>query len=235
MKITYFAVLAGVGLASTVAFGSDHRDGPRATARPSADLTDLFGWWSEDRSRLNVIVNAFPDAKAGDWADPDVAYVVHLSGHAERGAKGKARVDLACRFADAKSVHCELGSNVAEGAVGETVASRDGKLRLAAARRPDPATWNRAGYEGTIHAIHDGIFGGQIEIKYDSGGCPLLDPAVNQLIQSGLVHGADGADPANAYQNQDVLSLEVSIARELLPTGDVLGIWAATYEWKVQP
>jgi hypothetical protein len=235
MRIAHFTILAAVGLASTVALGSDHRDGPRATAQPSADLTDLFSWWSQDHSRLNVILNAYPNVASDDWADPTVAYVVHLSGHAERGGKPQARLDLACRFADSEHVHCELGHEVAEGAVGEAVASASDQLRIVAGRRPDPAVWNRTGYEGTIHAIHEGIFGGEIQLEYDDAGCPLLEPAVRELIQTGLSHGADGAEPENAYAGQQVVSLELSIARELLPAGDKLGIWAATYAWQVQP
>jgi hypothetical protein len=59
------AVLALLG--SGLAIGSDHIDGPRTTADPTADLTDLFAFRSPEHTDRTVLVaNIF--AFAGDSA-----------------------------------------------------------------------------------------------------------------------------------------------------------------------
>src|SRR5262245_27962013 len=39
------------------AVAADHADGPRASADPSADITDVFAWMSPDAGRLNLVMD----------------------------------------------------------------------------------------------------------------------------------------------------------------------------------
>ena len=59
--------LIAVGIVAASVLGlparaADHGDGPRATADPSADITDVFAWTSPDATRLNLVMDVVRNA-----------------------------------------------------------------------------------------------------------------------------------------------------------------------------
>src|SRR5215510_12115394 len=50
------------GVLSDAARAADHADGPRASADPSADITDVFAWMSPDAGRLVLVMDLVRNA-----------------------------------------------------------------------------------------------------------------------------------------------------------------------------
>lgn len=231
MKMILGALGGAALLIGTLASASDHDDGPSAVEDLSADLTDVFAWWSDDQESLNLVLGVRPGAENGDWFSPDVEYVFHLSGHEAPGTASETELDLSCVFDSANLVECSLaGEAIIKGDPTQVLKSEDGAIRLTAGLRRDPAHWNREGYHATIQAIHDGIFGGEITFDYDESGCPLLGEDVQDMIRETISLGPDRSEPSNQYEGQNILALEVQLSTEWLPSDSkALGVWAATY------
>ena len=70
------AALAAL-LGAPLAKAADHLDGPKASADPTADITDLFAWMSPAAKTLYLIMNVFPQATAASKFSNAVQYVFH--------------------------------------------------------------------------------------------------------------------------------------------------------------
>ncbi|HMC94667.1 MAG TPA: DUF4331 family protein, partial [Polyangia bacterium] len=62
---------AAIGLTLHAA---DHRDGPAATADPAADITDVYAWMSADKTKVDLVMDVYPNAPAGAMFSDQTLY-----------------------------------------------------------------------------------------------------------------------------------------------------------------
>src|ERR1700757_3961404 len=79
-----------------IAGAADHADGPRASADPSADITDVFAWMSPNAARLNLVMDLVRNATPASRFSDSVQYVFHTSSRASFGAPPSPEVDIVC-------------------------------------------------------------------------------------------------------------------------------------------
>jgi hypothetical protein len=160
--VLVFAVLAAGGLLALLSSvrASDHLDGPRATADPQADITDVFAFTSpEDASRVVLAMAIAPYASASTRFASGVDYVFRVRRVTAPSplTLDSSVLDVACSFdaAATQTVRCAApGGLVASAAVGD-IAPRDGgsaSMRVFAGLRSDPAFFDRQGALATVAA-----------------------------------------------------------------------------------
>src|SRR5262249_9716751 len=94
-------IVAGIALAgalSSSARGADPADGPRASADPSADITDVFAWMSPDAERVNLVMSLVRNASGQSRFSNSVDYVFHTTSRASFGARPSVERDIVCTF-----------------------------------------------------------------------------------------------------------------------------------------
>src|SRR5262249_17787534 len=140
---TFRLIVAAAALAGTLsgaAQAADHADGPRASADPSADITDVFAWMSLDAQRVNLVMSLVRNASAQSRFSNSVDYVFHTTSRARFGGVPSAERDIVCTFNKTQRVRCRgpQGLRVSGDASRPTgIASGDGRLRVFAGLRDD--------------------------------------------------------------------------------------------------
>jgi hypothetical protein len=152
------ALVAAAGLAALAgrSIASDHLDGPRVTADPAADVTDVFAFTSpEDPSRVVLIMAVTPYAT-------DASTFSSLVNYAFRVERVEALSpltldttprDVVCTFSSAapQKVTCTApGGLSATATVGEPSGGTGEGMRVFAGLRSDPAFFDRQGALATV-------------------------------------------------------------------------------------
>lgn len=199
------ASLAAAGFGSrSLVRASDHLDGPRVTADPQADITDVFAFTSPDNpARVVLAMAVTPYASGASAFSPlvDYAFRVERVEALSPLTLDPAVRDVVCTF-DAGSpqkVTCGApGGFSATAAVGDTSGGGGPGMRVFAGLRSDPAFFDR---QGALAAVASGraSFTGQnafaganvlaIVVEVDSAAF-TLDP------DAGASAGADAAPEA---------------------------------------
>jgi Domain of unknown function (DUF4331) len=151
-----FAALAGAGAMAVIAVGhaSDHLDGPRVTADPPSDITDVFAFTSPaDPSKVVLAMAVTPFATDASAFDPGVEYafrVQHVDALQPLTLHGTS-LDVVCGMGDAAaSMTCTgPGGTSGTAAIGDT-GGGGGSMRVFAGLRSDPAFFDRQGALATI-------------------------------------------------------------------------------------
>ncbi len=153
------AVLAGcvaLGLLSQVR-ASDHLDGPRATADPQADITDLFAFTSPDHpARLVLAMTVTPFASLASRFASTVDYVFRVRRVTALRpiAMDTEVLDVTCTFDDGavQRVSCAApGGRRASAPVGDTAGGDSpAAMSIFAGLRSDPAFFDRQGAAATL-------------------------------------------------------------------------------------
>lgn len=221
--LTAMALLPGVCLAA------DHVDGPRASADPSADITDVFAWMSPDATHVNLVMdlvrNASPDSKFSD----SVQYVFHTSSAATFGATSSTDVEVICQFDAAQAVECWVGDDDyvkgdAHGVGG--ISSDDGRVTVFTGLRNDPFFFNLPGFRATARAVTAAAS----SLTFDGAGCPALDGATSTALVTQLKSSPEGGPAADGFARFNVLALVVQVDKSLLTAGGpILGVSGSTY------
>jgi hypothetical protein len=153
-------VLAGLSIVQA----SDHLDGPRATADPPADITDVFAFTSpEDPSHVVLAMAVAPYAPSSARFASGVEYDFRVRRVIAPNPLtiDPTALDVACTFDDAatqdaatQTVHCTApGGLSADATVGGAVSGTDGAapaMRVFAGLRSDPAFFDRQGALATV-------------------------------------------------------------------------------------
>jgi hypothetical protein len=159
---------AGAALATAVALGalsssvraSDHLDGPRTTADPQADITDVFAFTSPENPAHVVLAMAVsPNATpgAGFAAAVDYVFRVRRVTAPQPLTIDSTPLDVTCRFAGGDASPATV-TCTAPGGLSATVAVGDASgggtasspLRVFAGLRSDPAFFDRYGALATV-------------------------------------------------------------------------------------
>lgn len=230
-RTTRTTVLVGVALGWTLAIDParafDHRDGPTAQADPSTDIADVFAWMSPDAMRVNLVMTVSPGATVSAKFSNAAHYVFHVTSRSSVAAAAAASVDVICDFHVASSTtECWVGSVahvVGDASAPAGLVSGDGKVRVFAGLRDDPAFVNVDGLRH-MQSLFLTARGG---LGSDVAGCPTVTSP--STFTSALVQNASGGAPANLFAGQNVLALALSVDATLLTSGGpILGVWGST-------
>ena len=236
MKKTYVLGIAVLAV-SIPALAADHVDSPAAIAEPTADITDVYAWMTEDAEMLNVILNVAPFA--GDAAEFSTAtqYAVHIGSSMAYGEESTAHM-LVCQFYTEHAIECWLGETYVAGDPRdpEGITSEDGSLRVFAGLRDDPFFFELSGFRATVEAVVSAVPTLVENDLIDENGCPMLDPETGAALRAQLMSGAaaagEGGAPgaSDSFAGQNVLSMVFQIDKEIVNSGgDLLSVWASTH------
>lgn len=234
MKKRLRSLAVGLALAAPiVAPAADHLDSPTADSadEPTADITDLYAWMSADSDQLNLVAAVY--AGAGDDAvfSDAVIYQFAVSSSQSYGAPQESTL-ITCKFVDDENIECWAGDDYVVGNPSdpEGIVSDNGGLRVFAGLRDDPFFLEYTGFLNAIDTANGAVAAGQVEFDDDSGGCPSLTEEQSNLLVGALQSNADGGDPTNTFEGQNVLALVVQIDTSIVDgNGPLLGVSASTY------
>jgi hypothetical protein len=217
-------LLAGSGVAFSV-LAADHGDAPAALNEPTADITDLYAWMTDDSSKLNLVLGVGAGAAFSDA----VTYVFSVSSSQGYGQPQQSTRVL-CKFIDGTNIECWVGNQYVVGnpSSPQGIVSDGGGMRVFAGLRDDPFFLEYTGFDATTKAAAAAAAAKQV--AFDAQGCAQLTPAQQTSLLGLLTHGQDGAPPSNTFAGQNVLALVVQIDKTLVNAGGpVLGVWASTH------
>ena len=207
---------------------ADHADGPRASADPAADITDVFAWMSPDATRVNLVMDVVRNATTASRFSDSVRYVFHTTSRAGFGAAPAPELDITCVFSVAQRIRCRVGrGEVVAGDASKVsgIETADGKLRVFAGPREDPFFFNLAGFRQTARIVA----GAAGSLTFDPAGCPALDAATSAALVSQLQTAPGGGPAADGFARFNVLAIVVSVDKSLVtPGGPIVSVWGST-------
>jgi hypothetical protein len=208
--------------ATAAAHASDHLDSPTTVANPQADISDVYGWTSPDGHQLNVVMTIL-----GHTFSDRVEYVLHIDSGKHFGHTTASR-SIACRFAAANSVKCNLADIDSASGDPTDVAGLQGRkhrFRVYAALRDDPFYNNVKGLLGAYQAAGAAIKAGA---RVDPAGCAHFDESTAKTILDQMSH-TEGGDAQNLLSNWTVSALVISLDLSAVnPGGQYLAVWGTT-------
>jgi hypothetical protein len=221
-----------VVLASVVGYqtarAADHIDGPRASADPSADITDVFTWMTPDAAKVIIAIDLTRNASTESKFSDAVVYAVRTTSSATFGGSAAAQIDVLCTFDVAQQVQCWVGDDAyvsgdASGAAGIT--SADGKLRVFTGLRQDPFFFNLAGFRETSRIVAGAASG----LTFDAAGCPALDEATATALVTQLQSAPGGGPAPDSFATFNVISIVLEVDKSLLtPGGPIVAVESST-------
>ncbi len=237
--------IAALAALSPTALAADHLDGPGVTSDPSLDITDIFSWTDTSATKLNLIMNVFPEAsKTSSMFSDTGQYVFHVTSYPAYGpplgATAKDASQVICTFtgtAAPQTVSCWLVVNGAtvDYASGNATAitgltSVNGDFQVFTGPRQDPFFFNRAGFLNAINVVQTAV-STPPGLTFNSAGCPLLDDATSMALVTDLGTAADGSPAVDYFAGFDVLSIVVQVkTAAVTSTGHtVVGVWGSTH------
>jgi len=152
------AATAGALAALSIGRASDHLDGPRTTADPQADITDVFAFTSpEDPGKVVLAMALTPYASDASTfsGEVDYAFRVQLVDALQPLALGGVALDVVCDLGGGNGAAPTMTCKGPQGAtgsavVGETGSPPGGSIRVFAGLRSDPAFFDRQGALVTV-------------------------------------------------------------------------------------
>ena len=222
-------LLAGSGVAFSV-LAADHGDAPAAANEPTADITDLYAWMTDDSSKLNLVMgvngNAGPNATFSDA----VTYVFNVSSSQGYGEPQQSARVL-CKFIDGTNIECWAGNQYVVGnpSTPQGIVSTGGGLRVFAGLRDDPFFLDYTNFNATTTAAVQAVVAN--EVTFDAQGCAQLTPAQQSGLAGLLTQGVGGnSPPSNTFAGQNILALVVQVDKSIVNAGGpVLGVSASTH------
>jgi uncharacterized protein DUF4331 len=228
--------ILGILLTSTVtplsSLAADHGDSPSAAAsnEPTADITDLYAWMSND-DKLNLVMAVNPDAGPNAHFSEAVTYVFYISSSAGYG-QPQQNDRVICKFVDQTNIECWLGNEyvVGDPSARQGIVSDNGGMRVFAGLRDDPFFLEYTGFANAVSYAVSEVVAGNVVSDPANEGCPTLSTAQGVSLRNRLTHGANNAPPSNTFAKQNVLALVVQVDKSLVNRGGpVLGVSASTH------
>lgn len=147
------AILVAAVMSLTVGYAADHIDGPRATADPAADITDIYAFMSQDPAtsgRLVLIMNVVPVAPVtAEFSDAvDYIFRVNQITNPATLALGPA-LDVTCKYSR-PTMTCNGPKGLkASTKVGAMTGKSPDAMRAFAGPRSDPFFFDFAAFKAT--------------------------------------------------------------------------------------
>jgi hypothetical protein len=212
---------------------ADHIDGPRASADPSADITDVFSWMTADAARVIIAIDLTRNATAESRFSDAVVYATRTVSSPTFGGTSAAPVDVLCTFDVAQRVQCWVGDDayVAGDASGpEGITSDDGKLRVFTGLRQDPFFFNLAGFRETARTVTAAASG----LTFDAAGCPALDEATATALVTQLQSAPGGGPAPDSFATFNVIAIVLEIDKSLVTAGGpIVAVDSATTQLSI--
>jgi hypothetical protein len=207
---------------------ADHVDGPRASADPSADITDVFAWMTPDAERLILVMDLVRNADTGARFSDSVQYVFHTTSSPSFGAPASKEETIVCEFDAAQNVKCwAAGEAFVQGDASSPagLTNDDVTLRVFAGLRNDPFFFNLAGFRETARTVTAAAG----SLTFDAAGCPALDDATASALVTQLKSAPGGGPAVDAFANFNVLALVVEVDKDLVTqNGPIVSVSAST-------
>ena len=196
---------AGTLAVLSVGRASDHLDGPRTTADPQADITDVFAFTSpEDPGKVVLAMAVAPYASDASTfsGEVDYAFRVQVVDALQPLSLGGVPLDVVCHLdasdGGAATMTCtgpqgSTGSAV----VGDTGGGASGTIRVFAGLRSDPAFFDRQGAVTTVQT-------GRLAFTGTNAFAGANVLAVVVELDSVLFSGDSGARPVLAVAAETV-------------------------------
>ena len=198
---------------------ADHTDSPRASADPTADITDVFAWMSPDAERVNLIMGIGRDVAADAQFSDAVQYVFRTRSLPRFSFAGSAPNEtlIVCTFEVDQQVRCDIGGQVISGDASDPAGleSADGRIRVFAGTRNDPFFFNGSGFRATARAVTAAA----PDLSFDDSGCPALDDETAAFLRQQLRTEPDGSPALDNFANFNILALVLSVDKTLLTQG----------------
>ena len=220
------AVLVSL-LAAPVVKAADHLDGPKASADPTADITDLFAWMSPDARTLYLIMNVFPQASSASKFSNAVQYVFHVTSRNNFADAAASSVDIICEFDSAQKISCWAGDEYVNGDASNTrgISSGSGRLKVFAGLRDDPFFFNLDGFKHTAETVKNAAS----SLAFDAAGCPNLTPSTAAALRNQLQTSPSGGSAKDFFVGLNVLSIVLAVDKSVVAKGGALvSVWGST-------
>ncbi len=228
IRASAIALGGAIALTVAVATAADHADGPRASADPSADITDVFSWMSPDAQRIFLVMDLVRNAGPGSRFSDSVQYVFHTASRPAFGATAAAAVDVICQFDRSQRVSCWIGDEAfvrGDASSTEGLTTADGRVRVFAGLRDDPFFFNLSGFRETARTVTAATS----SLTFDPAGCPALDAATSAALVTQLRSAPGGGPAVDDFARFNVLALVLDVDKALLTTGGpIVSVWAST-------
>lgn len=216
---TLAAGVLAVSLLGPPGWAADHTDSPRASADPTADITDVFAWMSPDAQRVNLVMgigrDVAPDAQFSDA----VQYVFRTRSLPRFSFAGSSSDEqlVVCTFDAQQVVSCVIDGITVSGDASDPAGllGADGRVQLFTGVRNDPFYFNGSGFRETARLVTAAA----PSLDLDESGCPALDDATAQALQQQLRTEPDGSPALDNFANFNILALVLSVDKSLLTGG----------------
>ena len=212
-------------------YSYDHSDGNGVS--PSAEITNIYAWL-QNKDRVNLIMNVHPNATTSSQFSESVSYVFHVNSSSSYGGT-QTKKRIVCQFDSEQKVSCLLETSTlianvdASAELGAT--NDDGSFRIFTGLRNDPHYLDEQNFNLARTYVRDNI--GSFTV--DSANCPDLSSMVRSTAVNTLTGSAGGEVGTNtpgsdSFVNANVLSIVIQINKELLGSGEILGVWGSTHD-----
>jgi hypothetical protein len=218
------AAVAAATTAATLAIAADHRDGPKATNDPAADITDVYSWIDGDN--MVIVLNVSPTATIESKFSDKVQYWLHTTSGTSFGDKS-VPLDIVCTFDAAQAISCWAGGEYVTGDASKEagIASTSGRLKVFAGLRDDPFFFNLTGFKTVAKFVADN---GE-SLMLDAAGCPKIDATTSTTIVTTLKQDGAGMPGKDDFAGKNVLSIVLSLDKKLMTEGGpIVSVYGAT-------
>jgi hypothetical protein len=225
--VTSSLALLLVGLWSGLGHAADHKDGPAATADPTADIADVYAWMSADATKVNLVMDVAPGAATDAKFSDKTLYVFHVSSSDKFGDTTPTEPKIICSFKADQTASCWVGTALVSGDASTALESADKKVKIFAGRRNDPFFFNLSGFKATLAFVKANAGG----LTFNTAGCPALDSNTATAAAGALASDGAGGAGKDDFKGQNVLAIVIQLDKTLVLAKDdtVLGVWASTH------
>jgi hypothetical protein len=226
------AAAALVVVAGAIAVGrlpgtraADHADGPATTADPTADITDVFTWMSEDARQMYLAMGIGRNVGSDFRFSDSVQYVFHTNSKQAFSTTGGTPYDIICEFDVSGDLRCWAGNDYFVGGDPNGIQSQDGRFRAYAGLRNDSFFFNLTGFKDTAKIV------GTVapSLAFDAAGCPKVDAATSAFLVNQL-KTQDGAPAKDDFLHFNLGMIVVAVDKSLVTHGGpIVGVWGSTH------
>lgn len=194
------------------------------------EVADLFAWTTADAASVNLVAT-MRVARGIGWRFPKgTSIVFHIASGPTYGTAG-SETKLLCHFYDFDAVECWLGDGyvVAKAGVVAGGVSSDGRLRVFAGLRDDPAFFDRGALEAaSAQVLKSSAVAPPVK---DQFGCLAPNPIVSQTGR--WLYAPDPKKVIDAHEGRNVMALVVQVPAAMLTAGGpILGVWVSAHAAK---
>src|SRR5262245_55198682 len=228
-KLAWAAIALGIALPATSRLpatrAADHADGPATTADPTADITDVFAWMSQDARQMYLAMGIGRNVGNDFRFSDSVQYVFHTNSKQAFSTTGGTPYDVICEFDVSGDLRGWAGNDYFVGGDPNGIQSQDGRFQAYAGLRNDSFFFNLTGFKDTAKIV------GTVapSLSFDPAGCPKVDASTSAFLVNQL-KTQDGAPARDDFLHFNLGMIVVVLDKSLVTHGGpVVGVWGSTH------